>query len=134
MVPNVPEFVAAYYGILRAGAVVVPLDVDLKRDEVRFSLADAGASLLIGWRALLSARATEAVPTWLVAPGSFFDDGAATAQCDMAADRRPGDTAAILYTSGTTGRPKGAELTHANLTHNARVTAELFGYGTGTPC
>ena len=51
--PNVPEFAAAYYGILRAGAVVVPLDVDLKRDELRCSLADAGAALLIGWRELL---------------------------------------------------------------------------------
>ena len=55
MAPNVPEFAAAYYGILRAGAVVVPLDADLKRDELRLALADAGARLLIGWRDLLRA-------------------------------------------------------------------------------
>ena len=126
MVPNVPEFVAAYYGILRAGAVAVPLDVDLKRNEVRSSLADAGASLLIAWRGLL--RATEAVLTWLVAPGSFFDDGAPAAETPAVTERRADDTAVILYTSGTTGRPKGAELTHTNLEHNARVTAELFGF------
>ena len=60
MAPNVPEFAAAYYGILRAGAVVVPLDVDLKRDEVRLALADAGARLLIGWRELLARDARRA--------------------------------------------------------------------------
>jgi long-chain acyl-CoA synthetase len=127
MAPNVPEFAAAYYGILRAGAVVVPLDADLKRDEVRLALADAGARLLIGWRDLL--RATHAVPAWPAAPGSFFDEGAPAAETGAAVARAADDTAVILYTSGTGGRPKGAELTHANLGHNARATAELFGFG-----
>jgi long-chain acyl-CoA synthetase len=127
MAPNVPEFAAAYYGILRAGAVVVPLDADLKRDEVRLALADAGARLLIGWRDLL--RATHAVPAWPAAPGSFFDDGAPAAETGAAVPRAADDTAVILYTSGTGGRPKGAELTHTNLGHNARATAELFGFG-----
>jgi long-chain acyl-CoA synthetase len=125
MVPNVPEFVAAYYGILRAGAIVVTLDADLKRAEVRSTLADAGASLLIAWREA-SSRSAGPVATWRVAPGSFFDDVAATAP---AVDRRPDDTAVIISTSGTTGEPKGAELTHANLMRNARVMAELFGFG-----
>ena len=79
MLPNAPEFVAAYYGILRAGAVAVPLDPDLKRDEVRFSLADAGAALLIAWRGL-QRELRDALPTWVAAPGSFFDDGAARAR------------------------------------------------------
>jgi long-chain acyl-CoA synthetase len=127
MAPNVPEFAAAYYGILRAGAVVVPLDADLKREEVRLALADAGARLLIGWRDLL--RATYAVPAWPAAPGSFFDDGAPAAETGAVIARAADDTAVILYTSGTGGRPKGAELTHANLGHNARATAELFGFG-----
>jgi long-chain acyl-CoA synthetase len=125
MVPNVPEFVAAYYGILRAGAIVVPLDVDLKRDELRAAIADAGAALLIACRGLRTANEA----AWLVAPGSFFDDGAPTARPGAAVDRNAGDTAVIVYTSGTTGRPKGAELTHENLTCNARVTAKLFGFG-----
>jgi long-chain acyl-CoA synthetase len=125
MVPNVPEFVAAYYGILRAGAIVVPLDVDLKRDELRATLADAGPALLIAWRGLLR---TSGEATWLVAPGSFFDDGAPPAEPGAAVERAAADTAVIIYTSGTTGKPKGAELTHANLTSNARVTAELFGF------
>jgi long-chain acyl-CoA synthetase len=126
MVPNVPEFVAAYYGILRAGAIVVPLDVDLKRDELRALLADAGASLLIAWRGLLRAPNDS---TWLVAPGSFFDDGAPAAEPAAAVERDGDDTAVIVYTSGTTGQPKGAQLTHDNLTSNARATARLFGFG-----
>jgi long-chain acyl-CoA synthetase len=126
MVPNVPEFVAAYYGILRIGAIVVPLDTELKRDELRFALADAGAALLISWREL---RATSATPAWLAAPGSFFDDGDPVVQPAAAVERDADDTAVILYTSGTSGQPRGAELTHANLIHNARVTSELFGFG-----
>jgi long-chain acyl-CoA synthetase len=127
--PNVPELAAAYYGILRAGAVVVPLDAELKRDEVRTALADAGAALLIAWRT--PARQTGGLPAWLIAPGSFFDDGAPAAEPPPPVARAAGDTAVILYTSGTSGEPKGAELTHANLAHNARVTADLFGYAPG---
>jgi long-chain acyl-CoA synthetase len=126
MLPNVPEFVAAYYGILRAGAVVVPLDTELKRDELRYAFGDAGAALLISWREL---GTTSATPAWLAAPGSFFDDGADPVEPAAPVRRGPGDTAVILYTSGTSGQPRGAELTHANLEHNARVTSELFGFG-----
>jgi long-chain acyl-CoA synthetase len=128
MAPNVPEYVAAYYGILRAGAVVVPLDVDLTRGGVRAALTDAGASLLIAWRGLQPGGAASGVPAWLVAPGSFFDDGAPAGGPAAAAPRRAGDTAVIVYTSGTTGEPKGAELTHGNLLHNARATRALFGF------
>ena len=123
MVPNVPEFAAAYYGILRAGAIAVPVDVDLTRHELRTALADCGAALLIAWRELRSFHE----PAWLVAPGSFFDNAEPVA----AVEREAGDTAVILYTSGTTGEPKGVELTHANLLANARVTADLFAYGGG---
>jgi long-chain acyl-CoA synthetase len=123
MVPNVPEFAAAYYGILRAGAIAVPLDVDVTRRELRRTLADCGAALLIAWRELRAVHE----PAWLVAPGSFFDD----AEPVPAVERDPGDTAVIVYTSGTTDEPKGAELTHANLSANARVTADLFDYGAG---
>jgi long-chain acyl-CoA synthetase len=123
MIPNVPEFAAAYYGILRVGAITVPLDVDLTRPELRAMLADCEASLLIAWRALR----TLDEPAWLVAPGSFFDD----AEPAAAVEREAGDTAVIVYTSGVTGEPKGAELTHGNLVANARVTADLFGYGAG---
>jgi long-chain acyl-CoA synthetase len=125
MLPNVPELVAAYYGALRAGAIAVPLDVDLERDELRYALADSGASVLIAWRGLSRA---DGVAAWHVAPGSFFDDGPPVGD---PVERAGDDTAVLVYTSGTTGRPKGAELTHANLAGNARVTARLFGLQAG---
>jgi len=128
MLPNVPEFAAAYYGILRAGAIAVPLDIDLTRDEIAAALRDVGARRLIAWRARLERRSDPPLPTWLVAPGSFFDDGAAPIAPARLVDRRPDHTAVILYTSGTTGSPKGAELTHANLVRNATVSAEVLGY------
>ena len=49
MLPNVPEFPVAYYGVLRAGAVVVPMNVLLKRREIAFYLEDSGAKLLLAW-------------------------------------------------------------------------------------
>jgi long-chain acyl-CoA synthetase len=126
MLPNVPEFVAAYYGILRTGAIVVPLDVDLQGRELRAALADSTAALLIGWRGL---PRTAGETTWPAAPGSFFDDGALSPEPADAVERDGADTAVIVYTSGTSGQPRGVELTHANLVSNARVTAALFGFG-----
>jgi long-chain acyl-CoA synthetase len=49
MLPNVPDFPVAYYGVLRAGAVVVPMNVLLKRREIAFYLEDSGAKLLLAW-------------------------------------------------------------------------------------
>jgi long-chain acyl-CoA synthetase len=120
MLPNVPEFAIAYYGILRAGGVVVPLNVLLKRREVAFYLSDPSARLLFAWHECAGAAragAEEAGADCLVVePGSL----AAAGPVEVA--RKDGDdTAVILYTSGTTGTPKGAELTHANLTRNVDV-------------
>jgi long-chain acyl-CoA synthetase len=104
--PNSPEFLTAYFGIVRAGLVMVPLNPQLTPREVDFLLADSGARLLIDGPAELP-RSSEA-----------WDDLAATS-----AD----DTAVILYTSGTTGRPKGAELTHVQLFLSATITGDVFG-------
>src|ERR1700710_159531 len=127
MLPNVPEFPVAYYGVLRAGAVVVPMNVLLKRREIAFYLEDSGSKLLLAWHGFCSeARegATDAGAELIeVEPASF---------AEMLAEREPStglhdtakeDTAVILYTSGTTGKPKGAELTHHNLFHNADVSS-----------
>ncbi len=133
MLPNVPYFPICYYGVLRAGAVVVPMNVLLKRREVAFYLQDPEAKLLFAWHGFADdARAgaedagTECV---IITPGEFEQTLAATEPLPELADTADDDTAVILYTSGTTGTPKGAELTHANLVRNADVSRSLFDAG-----
>jgi long-chain acyl-CoA synthetase len=111
MLPNVPAFAVAYYGILRAGLVVVPMNVQLRPREVDYYLEDSGARLLVADEEPLGA-AEAAEP---------FD----------VVRREPGAAAVFLYTSGTTGKPKAAVLSHSNLLWNAEVTSETFGIGAG---
>jgi long-chain acyl-CoA synthetase len=122
MLPNVPYFPVCYYGVLRLGAVVVPMNVLLKRREVGFYLSDSGAKLLFAWHDFGEAARTGAdeagADLILVEPGEFEHLVGEAEPIVEVADREPDDTAVILYTSGTTGQPKGAELTHANLIRN----------------
>jgi len=122
MLPNVPYFAICYYGTLHAGAIVVPMNVLLKRREIAFYLGDSGAKLLLAWHGFAEearAGAQEAgTECLLVAPGEF-EQRLAESQAQEMVACDDDDTAVILYTSGTTGTPKGAELTHANLARNA---------------
>jgi long-chain acyl-CoA synthetase len=126
MLPNVPEFALAYYGVLRAGGVVVPMNVLLKEREVAYYLADSGAKLIIGWQGYEAALDAAAADHFVVAPGGLEALTADAEPLDQPCPRSRDDTAVILYTSGTTGRPKGAELTHANLSRNVEVAQRLF--------
>ncbi|HEU0023333.1 MAG TPA: long-chain fatty acid--CoA ligase [Thermoleophilaceae bacterium] len=127
MLPNVPYFPVVYYAILRAGGVVVPMNVLLKEREVRFYLEDPGAKLVLAWHDFAGAAQTGAseagAECQLVTPGEFERLLASSEPDRELAERGGDDTAVILYTSGTTGKPKGAELTHANLLRNCATAA-----------
>ena len=126
MLPNVPQFPVVYYGVLRAGGIVVPMNVLLKERETRFYLDDPGARLvLVAEEVAAAARAgADAVGArCIVVDDAFAEQLAGAEPVTGDAEREGSDTAVILYTSGTTGTPKGAELTHDNLYDNARVTA-----------
>ncbi|MDT0466921.1 long-chain-fatty-acid--CoA ligase [Streptomyces gibsoniae] len=128
MLPNVPEFVVLYYGILRAGAIVVPMNPLLKAREIGYQLGDSGAALLFEWyqapgegaqgAAAAGTRHIVVEPSSLA--GLLSGHEPLTAVTETAGD----DVAVLLYTSGTTGRPKGAALTHAGLRHNTEVNTE----------
>jgi long-chain acyl-CoA synthetase len=130
MLPNVPLFPVLYYGILRAGAVVVPMNPLLKQREVAHYLRDSGAKIMFVWHDVASeaAAAAAAVGTTAVSvdPTEFLDQLMAAEARDDVIDRQPDDTAVILYTSGTTGLPKGAQLTHSNLATNVDVCAQTL--------
>ncbi len=136
MLPNVPYFAACYYGVLRLGGVVVPMNVLLKRREVGFYLTDSGAKLLLAWHGFGEAAQTGAdeagAECVLVEPGKFEAMLAEAEPIGEVAERDEDDTAVILYTSGTTGTPKGAELTHGNLLRNVECFANFTSFGPGT--
>jgi long-chain acyl-CoA synthetase len=136
MLPNVPYFPVCYYGALRAGAVVVPMNVLLKRREVAFYLKDSGAKLVFAWHEFGedAERGAEDAGAQCVRvePGEFERTVGEAEPRTPLVETADEDTAVILYTSGTTGTPKGAELTHANLVKNCQVARSLFDLGAGT--
>jgi long-chain acyl-CoA synthetase len=141
--PNLPQFPVAYFGALKAGMVVLPLNPLLKAPEIEYHLTDSSAALLIGFDSLHqeAAKACElaGVPLYLVSFGAGGVPGGTSPVTDLIStapltvpggDVRAGgadDTAVLIYTSGTTGKPKGAELTHFELYMNCTVSGELFG-------
>ncbi len=144
---NLPYFPIIYFGILKAGAVVVPLSVLLKKDEIAYHLQDSDA------KAYFCFTGTDELPMGTMGYAGFHEapecehffmimpkpdmpssiEGTGTLgqlmngqspnfdTCQTSAE----DTALIIYTSGTTGKPKGAELTHSNLLQNAILSADL---------
>ncbi len=146
--PNLPYFPIVYYGILKAGAVVVPLNVLLKPREIAYHLQDADAKAYfcfegtaqlpmgeMGYAAfqqvdscehffLITANPSVPSPIEGVTTLGMALQGQPTTFETVKTG--PDDTAVILYTSGTTGQPKGAELTHLNMLMNARSADKLY--------
>jgi long-chain acyl-CoA synthetase len=131
--PNVPYFPIIYYGALRLGAVIVPMNPLLKDREVAYHLSDSGAKVLFAWHQFADAArggsdgaGAECV---LVEPGKFEQIlGSADPVQDVTA-RDDDEPAVIIYTSGTTGTPKGATLTHASVSAGAEVARDLVDAG-----
>ncbi|MFP2996330.1 long-chain fatty acid--CoA ligase [Spongiivirga sp. MCCC 1A20706] len=145
---NLPYFPIIYNGILKAGAVVVPLSVLLKTDEIQYHLENSDAKAYfcfigsdelpmgkMGYQAFDATQDCRHFFTIMPKPemqsaientetlGSLMQGQ--SPEFDTVATKAS-DTAVIVYTSGTTGRPKGAELTHSNLMQNTILCADLF--------
>ncbi|WP_295674104.1 long-chain fatty acid--CoA ligase [uncultured Mucilaginibacter sp.] len=146
--PNLPYFPILYFGILKAGAVVVPLNVLLKKDEIEYHLRDSDAKAYFcfagtadfpmgetGYEAFNKVTSCEHFVMIMPQPGMTPGIEGVTSLSDFIADQPASfemqqtgaeDTCVIIYTSGTTGQPKGAELTHSNLLLNAVAICDLM--------
>lgn len=161
LLPSVPQFTISYFAILAAGAAVVPLNVLFTTEEIKYHVEDSDTVSIIVWdaymaktlaavkntscRTVIACRSPES-GTDLPPEVRDFNTVVSNAMASEQTLRfetfptNADNTAVILYTSGTTGRPKGAELTHFNLFDNARYVSEklmrtqqntldLFGVG-----
>ena len=149
---NIPAFPIVYYGIIKTGAVVVPLSVLLKKDEIEYHLKDSeakayccftgtaelpmGETGYAAFKTIETCRHFFMIMPHAAMPSSI--DGAATL-ANLMEGQSPifetyqsnaEDGCVIIYTSGTTGRPKGAELTHANLMFNTIISCNLMDNNT----
>ncbi len=146
--PNLPYFPIIYFGILKAGAVIVPLNVLLKHNEIAYHLTDSQAMAYFCFQGSPELpMGQEGYIGFQDAPGCndlfiITEDPKAASPIEgfrtlggLMADQSPvfdmvkteeNDTALIVYTSGTTGKPKGAELTHSNIFLNSLVSRDLL--------
>ncbi|HAL82048.1 MAG TPA: long-chain-fatty-acid--CoA ligase, partial [Mucilaginibacter sp.] len=146
--PNLPYFPIIYFGIIKVGAIVVPLNVLLKKDEIEYHLSDSDAKAYfcfagmpdfplgeIGYAAFSAVKECRHFFMITPKPGMSSTIEGTQTLSDLMAEQSPAfemhqsnaeDTCVIIYTSGTTGKPKGAELTHSNLLLNAVGICDLM--------
>ncbi|WP_113700720.1 long-chain-fatty-acid--CoA ligase [Nonomuraea lactucae] len=137
--PTIFEFPIAYYGLQAAGLTVITMNPMATSTEIEYVLRDSGATLVLGWHECDAAAEAAAgrvhVEHWKLHPGASFDVTPLAEPCPQ----DPADTAVILYTSGTTGNPKGAELTASNLLSTADAVRRVMAltdadrFGTALP-
>ncbi|MEV0495408.1 AMP-binding protein [Streptomyces atratus] len=131
LLPNIPHFAVVYYGVLRAGAVAVPMNPLLKSGEIGYAAGDCGARAILAWGAAMpearKAAAELGIGCTDVTAEDFTTALAATEPSAEVVDRNTDDVAVLLYASGATGRPKGARLTHGNLGSNTETVARMLG-------
>lgn len=147
--PNIPYFPVVWMGILKVGAVMVPLSVLLRPREIEYHLTDSESTVYIcfegvadmpmgasGWEGFQKVdTCTEFITLPAVPFGQSFIEGCPTLLDLMQEQpgtfdtvmRKPDDSCLIIYTSGTTGQPKGAELSHSNMLMNCSVSSRIFG-------
>lgn len=139
--PNLPQFVVAYYAVLKLGAILVPINILLKAGEIAYHLRDSGARALLCFEGNAElplgaegraafAQVPECTLFVAIGRGEAGEDTLDSLSREQPSrfdtvDCAPGDTAVILYTSGTTGTPKGAELSHSNLCMNALASVAM---------
>jgi long-chain acyl-CoA synthetase len=131
MLPNTPHFPLAYYGALRLGAIVVPMNPLLSKREVAFYLENSGAKLLLAWHGFAEsaqggAEQVDGTEVLLIEPEDIAKRVGAAEPIVEVAHKDGDDTAVVLYTSGTTGHPKGAELTHHSIGSNVAACLPLY--------
>lgn len=126
MLPNTPAFAVVFYGIMSRGAVAVPMNPLLKAREIEFYLTNTGARAIFATPAFAEEATTAATAAgtqpWLVDDASLTELIEGLPEQTTPVSREDDDTAVVLHTSGTTGKPKGAELTHGSLHRNAEIT------------
>ena len=127
---NCPDYIAAYFGIIRGGGIVLPLNNLLTHEEIDYILKDARVKICLydtdctgTVQKLLGTNSRSFIPLTQIADTELSSDPSETYQPSQ---HTADDISTVLYTSGTTGRPKGALLTHRNILVNAQSATQVF--------
>lgn len=140
MLPNIPHFTISYYAVLSIGAVVVPANIMFKEREISYQIEDSEAVAVIGWEGfvpelMLCMEKTESLKYLLILGDNIPPNGIQLTRLisenkplEKVEDVEPDDTAVIMYTSGMTGHPKGAELPHRSMIYSIKILAETLRF------